>query len=336
MRVRLSKIAARARQRAGATVVDGFFRGASALGKLHPRARPERHGVAVERDLAYLPTGRREHLLDVYRPLGEDGPRPAVLYVHGGGFRILSKDTHWVMGLAFARRGYVVFNVSYRLAPEHPFPAAIEDVCAAYRWVVANAARYGADPARLVLAGESAGANLVTALTVALAYPRPEPWARAAYDEGVLPRAVLPACGLFEVGRPERFRDRFPSLSPFVHDRLVEVSRAYLRGAERLPAEAIDLASPLLVFERGERPTRALPPFFLPCGTRDPLVDDTARLAKALDALGVEHDTRYYPGEPHAFHAFVMREAARSQWRHAYAFLDRALARGAAGPEAGA
>lgn len=306
-------------------MVDGFFRGASALGKLHPRARPERHGVEVVRDVPYLATGRRAHLLDVYRPRGEDGPRPAVLYVHGGGFRILSKDTHWVMGLAFARRGYVVFNVSYRLAPRDPFPAALEDVCAAYRWVVEHAERYGADPSRLVLAGESAGANLVTALTVALTYPRPEPWASAAFDLGVLPRAVLPACGLFEVGRPERFRERFPHLSPFIQDRLVEVSRAYLRGAERLPAGAMDLASPLLVLERGERPARPLPPFFLPCGTRDPLIDDTARLAAALEALGVEHDVRYYPGEPHAFHAFVMREAAREQWRHAYEFLERSL-----------
>ena len=50
-----------------------------------------------------------------------------MLYVHGGGFRILSKDTHWIMGLAFARRGFLVFNIGYRLAPKHPFPAAIAD-----------------------------------------------------------------------------------------------------------------------------------------------------------------------------------------------------------------
>jgi alpha/beta hydrolase fold len=56
-------------------------------------------------------------------------PWPIVFYVHGGAFRILSKDTHWVMALSFARRGFVVFNVSYRLAPKHRFPAPLEDVC---------------------------------------------------------------------------------------------------------------------------------------------------------------------------------------------------------------
>ena len=116
------------RRRAGALVVDNIFRGMASLGQLHPQARPERHGLAVERDVPYRPTGLRDHLLDVYRPLDASGPLPVVLYVHGGGFRILSKDTHWIMGLAFARRGYVVFNINYRLAPKHPFPAAIDDV----------------------------------------------------------------------------------------------------------------------------------------------------------------------------------------------------------------
>ena len=54
------------------------------------------------------------------------GPRPVLMYVHGGAFRSLSKDTHWIMGLAFARRGFVVANVNYRLAPEHRFPAGLD------------------------------------------------------------------------------------------------------------------------------------------------------------------------------------------------------------------
>src|SRR5690606_5988723 len=123
-----------------------------------------------------------EHRLDVYRPAHAEGPRPVVLYVHGGGFRILSKETHWLMGLYFARRGYVVFNIGYRLAPKHPFPAALEDSADALGWVVQNAHRYGGDPTRLVLAGESAGANLVTSLTLACCYRREEPYARRVFD----------------------------------------------------------------------------------------------------------------------------------------------------------
>src|SRR5215831_9671074 len=138
------------RRRAGLLVLEAGFRGLARLGKLHPRANPSRHGVEVLRDLPYLPTGAAAHKLDVYRP-ETIGPRaqPVVLYIHGGGFRILSKETHWAMGLLFARRGFVVFNVNYRLAPAARFPAAIEDVCAAYLWALENAERFGGDASRI-------------------------------------------------------------------------------------------------------------------------------------------------------------------------------------------
>ena len=113
----------RLRRTAGRILVDNTFRGLALAGLAHPAARPGRHGVEVEREISYRRTGERAHRLDVYRPRrGVRRPTPALLYVHGGGFRILSKDSHWLMGLAFARRGYTVFNVSYRLAPRHPRP----------------------------------------------------------------------------------------------------------------------------------------------------------------------------------------------------------------------
>lgn len=243
-----------------------------------------------------------------------------VFYVHGGGFRILSKDTHWIMGLGFARRGYAVFNVSYRLAPKHRFPCAIEDVCRAFSWVMKNAERYGADPTRVVLAGESAGANLAASLAVTLAYERDEPFAREAYATGVVPKAVVPACGVFQVSDMSRLERRKPGMSSFIADRLAEVESAYLGPDAR--AGSHDLADPLLVFERGEKPSRPIPPFFLPVGTRDPLLPDTRRMAEALRNLGVKAVDAYYPGEVHAFHALVMREQARRCWRDTFEFLD--------------
>ncbi len=320
-------LSTRIRRRAGSAVVDGFFRGISAAGKLHPRARPERHNVELIRDVPYRDTGLPEHRLDIYRPLGHgSGPLPIVLYVHGGGFRILSKDTHWIMGLAYARRGYLVFNISYRLAPRSPFPSAIEDVCEALSWVAANAGRYGGDSSRIVLAGESAGANLVTSLALATSYRRPEPWARRVFEAGIRPRAVVPACGVFQVTEPERFRRRWPDMSAFIYDRLLEVSQAYLGDAMAHRPGEHDLADPLVFFERGERPERPLPPFFAPCGTRDPLIDDTKRLKRALDGLGVECEVEFYPGELHAFHAIVFTPNARRCWAKTYAFLDKHLA----------
>lgn len=320
----------RIRRAAGAAVLDNFFRGASRLSKLHPQAKPEKHGLERITNIPYTKSDQEHHLLDVYRPIGtarangEDRePLPIVLYLHGGGFRILSKDSHWMMALAFARRGCVVFNVNYRLAPKHRFPAAIEDACAAYEWVVKNAAAYGGDVDRIVLAGESAGGNLVASLAIASSYERPEPYARRVWDTGVRPKVAMPACGLHQVTDPSRFLRRWPKLGKFADDRVVEVADAYLGGADH--GAAIDLADPLVHFENGETPQRPLPAFFLGCGTADPLIDDTRRLTAALRALGAHAEDRYYEGEPHAFHAAVFTPNAKRFWGHTYKFLDEHL-----------
>lgn len=299
---------------AGAT--SGGFHALSILGGLSPWASPGRHGLERIADLSYGPL--QVHRLDVYRQKDQEGPRPVVLYVHGGGFRALSKDTHWLMALAFARRGAVVFNVDYRLSPEHRFPAAAQDVCAAMEWVVDNAASYGGDPQRMIIAGESAGANLASVLAIACCYRRPEPWARAVYDRGVVPRVVMPACGLFQVSDSERFMRRKPIRWP-VQDVLLHPQHIYLDPG----CPASDLADPLLVLERGDPPDRPLPPFFLPVGTRDPILDDTRRMKAALDRLGAVAEARYYPGELHAFHAMLWRSAARECWREMLAFAEQ-------------
>jgi acetyl esterase len=322
----LARLGEGARRYLGGAVVDGFFNGVSRVARLHPKANPARHAVEHLRDIRYFDSSLREHLLDVYRPAPHapsqrKAPWPIVFYVHGGGFRILSKDTHWIMGLGFARRGYIVFNVSYRLAPKHRYPAAIEDVCRAFTWVVENAAKYGGDPTRIVLAGESAGANLAASLAVTLAYEREEPFARAAYATGVVPKAVVPACGVLQVSDMARLRRRKPGMSSFIADRLAEVESAYL-GTDASTCSR-DLADPLLVFERGEPPSRPIPPFFLPVGTRDPLLPDTRRMAMALRNMGAEAVDAYYPGELHAFHALVMRASAQKCWRDTFAFLDQ-------------
>ncbi len=314
------------RQRIGAAAVHGLFRGASALGRMHPDARPDRHGLEVIADVPYG-SGGPAHLLDVYRPRERKGPLPVVLYIHGGAFRMLSKDTHWIMAIAFARAGYVVFNINYRLAPDHPFPAALDDSCAAFAWVAENAARYGGDIGRLVLAGESAGGNLVSALTLATCFRRGEPFARRAFDLGVVPRAWLPYCAVLQVSEIERFRRRWPEISEFIQDRLIEASSSYLGDDPLRHGAMLDLADPLRLLERADAPDRPLPPCFATCGTKDPLVADTQRLAVALAERGVDHEARYYPGELHAFHALVWRPNARRCWRDTFRFLDRVVAR---------
>lgn len=300
-------------------------------GRLHPRASRAQRGIEVVRDVSYPPAAHRAHHLDVYIPREPShwaiahpraGLRPAVLYVHGGGFRICSKETHWAMAVAFARAGFVVFNIDYRLAPQNPFPAAIEDVCAAARFVHASAARYGADPSRIVLAGESAGANLVTSLAVASAYRRPEPFARAVFDAGFSARAVIAACGILQVSDPERFSRRRP-LPAWLNDRILETASGYVSDGAPQNGGGLDLADPLLWLERGTPPARPLPPFFLPVGTKDPILDDSRRMRDALHRLGVPCDARFYIGGVHAFHAFLWQEQARACWRDQFEFLAK-------------
>ncbi len=313
----------RARTRIASTVFESL----AALGALHPAASPRRHGVEVERDVVYG-DDQRWHQLDIYKPVTRPGPWPVVFYVHGGAFHLLSKDTHWLMGLVFARYGYLVINISYRLAPAHPYPAAIEDTCTAYRWLAANLERLGGDPTRVAVAGESAGGNLVTALALAATQERAEPWARAVYDTGLVPKAVLPFCALLEVSRPDRHRAR-RRMPGWIEGMIRDASTAYLHGHSLEPSDATALADPLRVIEAAaglpHEPhfARPLPPFFAPVGTRDPLLDDTRRLEKALASLNVPCEARYYAGGIHAFHALVWDPAARRCWRDALGFLDR-------------
>lgn len=307
------------RRRMLSGALAGSFSGLSRLGGLFPAASPERHGLARQVGIRYTEAGGTEHELDVYRPKDATELLPVVVYFHGGAFHALSKDTHWLMGIGFARRGYVVFNVNYRLGPGSRYPAAAEDVCTAWRWISEHAAEFGGDPQRMAVAGESAGANLAAVVAVASAWPRPEPWARLVYEAPGLPRAALPACGVFQVTDTARLsRGRNPALA----DILLGLEEAYLpddRGAVDLT-----LADPLLLIE-STAPSRQPPPFFLPVGTWDPLLDDTRRLALALQRHGGRAEARYYERELHAFHAFVWRTRAQQCWTDMHGFLAEHL-----------
>ena len=308
------------RQKLGSALLTGFFESSAYLTSKLPFADPQKHGVEVLRNIPYTDSGHEAHRLDVYRPIHRHGDLPAILFIHGGGFRILSKDTHWLMALKLAEAGYTVFTINYRLAPKHPFPAAVEDACAAYCWVIQNAKNYGGDVDRLVVTGESAGANLSCVVTVAATFERDDYFCKNVWDTQVVPKAVMPFCGLLEVQNWKRYQGH-RSMNKLFQDRLEVVASEYTNGLSFRGESLQELVDPLVILER-ETSDRPLPPFFAPVGGADFLEDDCHRLKAALNAKGIHCEVPVYPGEPHAFHAFVWRENAQKCWSDTFRFLD--------------
>ncbi len=121
--------------------------------------------VRAVTDVTYVRRGAHDLKLDLYLPAGDSHePHPAIVFVHGGGWRAGVRANFAPMAIRMAERGYVAATISYRLSPEAPYPAAIHDAKAAVRWVRAHAGEYGIDPGRIAIAGGSAGGQ-IAALT---------------------------------------------------------------------------------------------------------------------------------------------------------------------------
>ena len=123
-------------------------------------------GVIFEAGIEYANPDGQHLQLDIARPKTGDGPFPAIICIHGGGFRAGKREGYDGLIVKLAQQGYVAMTVSYRLAPKYQFPAAVHDTKAAVRWARANAAKYKIDPARIGTTGGSAGGHLAQFLGV--------------------------------------------------------------------------------------------------------------------------------------------------------------------------
>lgn len=231
---------------------------------------------------------------------GNATPAGAVLYLHGGAYCVGSPATHRSITTRIARLARAqVFAADYRLAPEHPFPAAVEDAVAAYRGLITA----GSSPDRIAFAGDSAGGGLALATALrarALGLPQPA--------------ALVLLSPWVDLGQPDRGPEPAGEVMlslPWVN----ECARAYLDGKEA----ADPLASPI----HGD--LRGLPPTLVQVGTDEILLQDSRRLQAALALAAVEVTCEEYPRRWHVFqsNAGVLADADRALASVARFILER-------------
>ncbi|MGC1678659.1 MAG: alpha/beta hydrolase [Candidatus Binataceae bacterium] len=212
---------------------------------------------------------------------GADAGR-AILYLHGGGYVIGSINTHRAMAGRISRAAKArVLLIDYRLAPEHPFPAAVEDSVAAYRYMLAQGIR----PGRIAIAGDSAGGGLTIAALVAIKEAKlPMPAAGA----GLSPWVDLEGIGESMTSKAKA--------DPIVQkDGLLQMAAAYLHGKDpRSP-----LAAPLYADLSG------LPPLLIQVGTAETLLDDSTRLAERARKSGVNVTLEPWEDMVHVWQVFA-------------------------------
>jgi acetyl esterase/lipase len=209
-------------------------------------------------------------------------PDRVILYLHGGGYVMGSINTHRAMVARISRAAKAkALALDYRLAPEHPFPAAVEDATAAYRWLLAQ----GYKPNKIVIAGDSAGGGLTLATLLAL---------RDAQTP--LPAAAVPISAWSDMEGTGASMKTRASRDPMVaNGSLFDMAKAYVGDGDRKNP----LASPLHGDYRG------IPPMLMHVGDAEILLDDSTRVAEKAKAAGVKVDLEVWPDMVHVWHVYA-------------------------------
>lgn len=252
--------------------------------------------VVESRQLVPGPEGAPDVPVIIMRP--KDGPAvlPAILHIHGGGYVMGSADGYRpVIAKIASTTGAMVVSVDYRLAPETPFPGPVEDCYAALRWLHGHAADLGVDPARIAIAGESAGGGLTAALGL------------LARDRGEVPVVFQSLTFPMIDDRTASTVDRGPLAGEFLWTpKLNRFGWTALLGHE----PGGDDVSPYAAAARATD-LSGLPPTFLAVGTLDLFFEENLEYVRRLARAGVPVTACIYPGAPHAF--MLVEQATVSQ-----------------------
>lgn len=271
---------------------------------------PEIEGVTSRDQSVAGPQGDPAVQVRIYQPAERPALLPALFWIHGGGYVIgdIDQDDR-LMKQIVKRVDCVAVSVDYRLAPEHPFPAPVEDCYAGLKWLFAHAGELGVDPSRIAIGGASAGGGLAAGLAL-LARDRAE--VQVAFQLLIYPmiddRNNTPAS--YEITDPRVWNRESNHLG----------WKAYL-GREG-GGEGV---SPYAAATRATNLTN-LPPAFIPTGALDLFVDENIEYAQRLIQAGVPTELHVYPGAFHGFDIFAPSAAVSKQFKtERDAALKRAL-----------
>ncbi|MDH2426163.1 alpha/beta hydrolase [Sphaerisporangium sp. TRM90804] len=239
----------------------------------------------------------------IYRPRGARG---AVVWLHGGGYVVGDLETEHSSAVRLAEAsGAVVVSVGFRLAPEHPFPAALEDAYAVLVWLAGNAAEVGADPGLIAVGGMSAGGGLAAAMAL-----------RARDERGPAIRCQLLNQPMLDDRRQTWSARNFTATPRLDAGNLAVLWRAYLGSAPATPYAAPARAADL----------SGLPPAYVATAEFDPLRDEGVEYALRLLRAGVSVELHQWPGTFHGSQAILSAEVSQRQAAELGAVLRRALA----------
>ncbi|HTI78252.1 MAG TPA: alpha/beta hydrolase fold domain-containing protein [Mycobacterium sp.] len=279
------------------TTVLGVVR--DSLNQRRAESSREVNAVGVEIE------NREAHSVPVRIYRGGAAPAPAVIYCHSGAFVLGNLDTDHQQCVEFARRGRcTVISVDYRLAPEHPYPAALDDAAAVLAWVADNGANLGVDTKRLAVAGSSAGAAIAALLAQ-----------RAA--SGSAPRIVFQLLHQPVLDdRPTPSKDEFDATPGFDGPAVTQMWQHYVCG-ESLPADAVPARTDELTGGASA---------FISCSELDPLRDEAVDYALRLMWAGVSTELHVFPGTCHGFDSLLPEwEISQQLFELQGAALRRAL-----------
>lgn len=245
-------------------------------------------------DIRYGPD-QTWHLLDVYRPRESKEKLPVIVSVHGGGWVYGDKNRYQFYAMSLAQQGFAVVNYSYRLAPQHKFPAPVQDTCRVFQWLYAHSREFGFDCENVFAVGDSAGAHILAMFCCACIDSGYARQIEVQASGKILPKAIALNCGVYWINTENRMELTTQLIGDYLPGKGTPDELQYMNLLEHLHPN--------------------FPSTFLMTGQGDFLAYQAKPMAERLQSLGVLVQYRYYGSQnqvlEHVFHLKIRTSVAQ-------------------------